>query len=66
MTSTAAVCAVSDAVAALLPLLTAREQASLGGFLLANAGINDETVSAFIGELSDDDADELRALLSDD
>ena len=47
--------AVSDAVHALLAVLTPAQQASLAGSILASAGVDDDTISAFVGELTDDD-----------
>ena len=51
--------AVHEAVHALLALLTPVERASLAGSILANAGVEDGTISAFVGELSEDDVAEI-------
>lgn len=59
MTDTTTMPAISDAVHALLALLTPAEQASLAGSILHTVGINDDTVRAFANELCEDELAEL-------
>ena len=47
--------AVSDAVHALLTVLTPVQQAALAGSIMANAGLDDDTIRAFADELTEED-----------